>query len=120
MDQGVAVRGHQPPTLPLTGNRSYASSPSVPSIRLVDPDDPQLDANPEPAGRGLSCTHALMRFITVQLMQRVILFAEDPTVTRAAILVRRIGVGGGEALAPICREHKSDYDVGEHDLSCPC
>jgi len=45
------------------------------------------------------------------------LFAEDPTVTRAAILVEnRQGRWVAEALAPICREHKIVlYDVGEHD-----
>jgi len=43
------------------------------------------------------------------------LFAEDPTVTRAAILVREpAGRWVAEALAPICREHKIVlYDVGE-------
>jgi len=68
-------------------NRSYASSPFRPQkIRLVDPDDPQLDANPEPAGRGLELYTRDIHH-TVQLMgERMIsLFAEDPTVTRAAI-----------------------------------
>lgn len=102
-------------------NRSYASSPFRPQkIRLVDPDDPQLDANPEPAGRGLELYTPRDIHHTIQLIaERVIsLFAEDPTGTRAAILVRenRQGRWVAEALAPICREHKIVlYDVGEHD-----
>jgi len=56
---------------------------------------------------GWSCTppHSSHRPVDGE---RMILFAEDPTVTRAAILVRenRQGRWVAEALAPICREHK--------------
>jgi len=52
------------------------------------------------------------------------LFAEDPTVTRAAILVRenRQGRWVAEALAPICREHKIVLTtwVNTIALSCSC
>jgi len=70
--------------------------PLLPSkkIRLVDPDDPSTDANPEPAGRGLELyppRHSSHRPVDGE---RVILFAEDPTVTRAAILVENRSVCG--------------------------
>jgi DNA helicase-2/ATP-dependent DNA helicase PcrA len=102
-------------------NRSYASLPFRPQkIRTVDPDDPQPDANPDLVGRGLELYTPRDIYHTVQLIgERVIsLFAEDPTGTRAAVLVRenRQGRWVAEALAPLCQEHKiALYDVGEHD-----
>ncbi len=89
-------------------------------IRLVDPDDPQTDANPDPVGRGLELYTPRDIHHTVELIgERVIsLFALDPTGTRAAVLVRenRQGRWVAEALTPVLSEHKiTVYDVGEHD-----
>lgn len=98
--------------------------PSLPfrpqKIHPVNPGDPQTDANPEPVGRGLELYTPRDIHHTVQLMgERVIsLFAQDPTGTRAAILVRenRQGRWLAEALSPLCHEHKIVlYDVGERD-----
>lgn len=89
-------------------------------IRLVDSNDPQPDANPEPAGRGLELYTPRDIHHTVELIgERVIsLFALDPTGTRAAVLVRenRQGRWVAEALTPVLSEHQiTVYDVGEHD-----
>ena len=89
-------------------------------IRPVEEGDPQPDANPDPVGQGLELYTPRDIHHTVQLLgERVIsLFAEDPTGTRAAVLVRenRQGRWLAEALAPVCREHNILlYDVGERD-----
>ncbi|PLZ08151.1 ATP-dependent helicase [Fischerella thermalis] len=90
------------------------------TIRLVDPDDPQTDANPQPVGRGLELYTPRDIHHTVQLLsQRVIeLFAQAPNSFSAAILVRenRQGKWLAEALAPVCKEHQITlYDVGERE-----
>ncbi|PMB43536.1 DNA helicase UvrD [Fischerella thermalis CCMEE 5205] len=90
------------------------------TIRLVDPDDPQTDANPQPVGRGLELYTPRDIHHTVQLLsQRVIeLFAQAPNSCSAAILVRenRQGRWLAEALAPVCKEHQITlYDVGERE-----
>ncbi|PMB03104.1 DNA helicase UvrD [Fischerella thermalis CCMEE 5273] len=90
------------------------------TIRLVDPDDPQTDANPQPVGRGLELYTPRDIHHTVQLLsQRVIeLFAQAPKSFSAAILVRenRQGKWLAEALAPVCKEHQITlYDVGERE-----
>ncbi len=102
-------------------NNAYASLPFRPQkIRPVEESDPQADANPTPAGRGLELYTPHDIHHTVELMgERVIsLFALDPTNTRAAILVRenRQGQWLAQALSPICREHKIVlYEVSESD-----
>jgi DNA helicase-2/ATP-dependent DNA helicase PcrA len=90
------------------------------TIRLVDPDDPQPDANPQPVGRGLEIYTPRDIHHTVELLsQRIVqLFAQDPTSVSAAILVRenRQGRWLAEALTSTCKEHKILlYDVGERD-----
>jgi DNA helicase-2/ATP-dependent DNA helicase PcrA len=82
--------------------------------------DPQTDANPDPVGRGLELYTPRDIHHTVELMgERVIdLFVQDPTGTRAAILVRenRQGRWIAEALSPVCRQHEiSLYDVSASD-----
>ena len=89
-------------------------------IRPVEEGDPQPDANPDRVGRGLELYTPRDIHHTVQLLgERVIsLFAEDPTRTSAAVLVRenRQGRWLAEALSPVCREHDILlYDVGERD-----
>ncbi|QKQ77618.1 ATP-dependent helicase [Nostoc sp. TCL240-02] len=90
------------------------------TIRPVETGDPQKNANPAPVGRGLELYTPRDIHHTVELLsQRVVeLFGEDPTQNSAAILVRenRQGRWLGEALAPVCKEHKITlYDVGERD-----
>ncbi|MBH8576805.1 ATP-dependent helicase [Nostocaceae cyanobacterium CENA369] len=90
------------------------------TICTVDTGDPQKNANPAPLGRGLELYTPRDINQTVELLsQRVIeLFAEDPSNTRAAVLVRenRQGRWLAEALAPVCKEHNIVlYDVGERD-----
>ncbi len=89
-------------------------------IDPVEPNHRQDDVNPQPIGRGLELYTPRDIHHTVELLsQRVIeLFAEDPTNTRGAVLVRenRQGRWLAEALAPVCKEHKIVlYDVGERD-----
>ncbi len=104
-------------------------SPSSPSsrtpfrpqtIRTVDPNDPQPDANPPHVGKGLELYTPSDIFQTVELLSKRIieLFAPDPSNTRAAILVRenRQGRWLAEALATVCKEHEIIlYDAGERD-----
>ncbi|MGJ5675600.1 MAG: ATP-dependent helicase [Nostochopsis sp.] len=90
------------------------------TIRLVDPGDPQLDANPQPVGRGLELYTPRDIHHTVELLsQRIIqLFSPEPNTISAAILVRenRQGRWLAEALTPVCKEHQITlYDVGERD-----
>ncbi|MFN6569443.1 ATP-dependent helicase [Dendronalium sp. ChiSLP03b] len=90
------------------------------TIRSVNSGDPQKDANPAPVARGLELYTPRDINQTVELLsQRVIeLFAEDPSNTRAAVLVRenRQGRWLAEALTPVCKEHNIIlYDVGERD-----
>ncbi|WP_414541397.1 ATP-dependent helicase [Nostoc sp. CCY0012] len=110
----------------LYQNKNQSSPPTSPSpfrsqkIRPVDSNDPQLNANPAPIGRGLELYTPRDIHHTVELIsQRVIeLFAENPTEVSAAILVRenRQGRWLAEALTPVCKEHKITlYDVGERD-----
>lgn len=103
---------------------SFSPAPLLPfrlqEIRPVEEGDPQTDANPDRVGRGLELYTPRDIHHTVQLIgQRVIsLFAEDPTGTRAAILVRenRQGRWLAEAIKPICGEHKiALYEVSESD-----
>lgn len=89
-------------------------------IHLVNPDDPQPDANPEKVGRGLELYTPNDIHHTVELLSEKIieLFAQEPTNISAAILVRenRQGRWLAEALMPVCKEHKITlYDVGEHE-----
>ncbi len=103
------------------GDVSVSTSPFRPqTIRLVDSGDPQLDANPQPVGRGLELYTPRDIHHTVELLsQRVIqLFAPEPSAISAAILVRenRQGRWLAEALTPVCKEHQITlYDVGERD-----
>ncbi|MDZ8224481.1 ATP-dependent helicase [Nostoc sp. ChiVER01] len=90
------------------------------TIRPVETNDPQKNANPAPVGRGLELYTPRDIHHTVELLsQRVIeLFGEDPTQNSAAILVRenRQGRWLAEALASVCKEHNITlYDVGERD-----
>ncbi len=90
------------------------------TIRPVETNDPQNNANPAPVGRGLELYTPRDIHHTVELLsQRVIeLFGEDPTQNSAAILVRenRQGRWLGEALTSVCKEHNITlYDVGERD-----
>ena len=92
----------------------------VQKIRPVEVDDPQIDANPDPEGRGLELYTPRDIHHTVQLIgQRVTeLFERDPSGTRAAILVRenRQGRWLAEALTPLCDEQEIQlYEVGERD-----
>jgi len=102
-------------------NRSYTPLPfRSQKIRPVKADDPQPDANPDPVGRGLELYTPRDIHYTVKLMgERVIdLFAQDPTGTRAAVLVRenRQGRWIAEALSPLCDQHQiSLYDVSASD-----
>ncbi|WP_414562562.1 MULTISPECIES: ATP-dependent helicase [unclassified Anabaena] len=107
-------------------NKNQPSPPTAPSpfrsqkIRPVDSNDPQLNANPAPIGRGLELYTPRDIHHTVELIsQRVIeLFAENPTEVSAAILVRenRQGRWLAAALTPVCKEHNITlYDVGERD-----
>ncbi|AVH63456.1 ATP-dependent helicase [Nostoc sp. 'Peltigera membranacea cyanobiont' N6] len=90
------------------------------TILPVETGDPQKNANPAPIGRGLELYTPRDIHHTVELLSKrvVELFGEDPTQNSAAILVRenRQGRWLGEALAPVCKEHKITlYDVGERD-----
>ncbi|GAX44612.1 UvrD/REP helicase [Tolypothrix sp. NIES-4075] len=102
-------------------NNRISTTPFRPQkIDPVEPNHRQDDVNPQPIGRGLELYTPRDIHHTVELLsQRVIeLFAEDPTNTRAAVLVRenRQGRWLAEALAPVCKEHKIVlYDVGERD-----
>ncbi|MBW4610108.1 MAG: ATP-dependent helicase [Hassallia sp. WJT32-NPBG1] len=102
-------------------NNRISTTPFRPqTIYPVEPNHQQNDVNPQPIGRGLELYTPRDIHHTVELLsQRVIeLFAEDPTNTRAAVLVRenRQGRWLAEALAPVCKEHKIVlYDVGERD-----
>jgi DNA helicase-2/ATP-dependent DNA helicase PcrA len=107
-------------------NKNQSSPPTSPSpfrsqkIRPVDSNDPQLNANPAPIGKGLElCTPRDIHHTVELISQRVIeLFAENPTEVSAAILVRenRQGRWLAEALTLICKEHNITlYDVGERD-----
>ncbi|WP_460201912.1 ATP-dependent helicase [Scytonema sp. NUACC21] len=89
-------------------------------IRPVNFGDPQPDANPKPVGGGLELQTPRDIHHTVELLSaRIVeLFAQDPTNTSAAILVRenRQGRWLAEALAPTCKLHKIPlYDVGEQE-----
>ncbi len=106
--------------------RSQQNSPDLllpfhpQKIHSVKEGDPQTDANPTPAGRGLELYTPRDIHHTVRLMgERVIsLFAEDPTGISAAVLVRenRQGRWLAEALLPVCREHQIElYEVSESD-----
>ena len=115
----AATNNQQPTTnnqQPTTNEQPF----QVQKIRPVETGDPQIDANPDPEGRGLELYTPRDIHHTVQLIgQRVIeLFERDPVGTRAAILVRenRQGRWLAEALTPVCREHKIQiYEVGERD-----
>jgi DNA helicase-2/ATP-dependent DNA helicase PcrA len=102
-------------------NNRISTTPFRPQrIDPVEPNHRQDDVNPQPIGKGLELYTPRDIHHTVELLsQRVIeLFAEDPTNTRGAVLVRenRQGRWIGEALAPVCKEHKIVlYDVGERD-----
>ena len=90
------------------------------TIRPVEVNDPQTNANPAAVGRGLERYTPHDIHHTVELLsQRVIeLFGEDPTKNSAAILVRenRQGRWLAEALTFVCKEHNIIlYDVGERD-----
>lgn len=91
------------------------------NIHLVEPDDPQPNANPAPIGQGLELHTPRDIHHTVELIsQRIVeLFSgEDAKEISGAILVRenRQGRWIGEALKPICKEHEINlYDVGEQD-----
>ncbi|MGI2904125.1 ATP-dependent helicase [Tolypothrix sp. VBCCA 56010] len=102
-------------------NNRISTTPFRPqTIYPVELNHRRDDVNPQPIGRGLELYTPRDIHHTVELLsQRVIeLFAEDPTNTRAAVLVRenRQGRWLAEALAPVCKEHKIVlYDVGERD-----
>ncbi len=113
--QSSVVRSREE-EIPLTSGLPFRPQ----QIRPVEVGDPQADANPEPAGRGLELYTPRDIHHTVQVMgERVIdLFAQDPTGTRAAILVRenRQGRWIAEALSPLCHQHQiSLYDVSASD-----
>ena len=91
------------------------------NIHLVEPGDPQPNANPPAIGQGLELHTPRDIHHTVELIsQRIVeLFnSEDANEVSGAILVRenRQGRWIGEALKPICKEHGINlYDVGEQD-----
>jgi DNA helicase-2/ATP-dependent DNA helicase PcrA len=101
--------------------RIPVASPFRPqTIYPVSSNDPQINANPAPEGKGLELYTPRDIHHTVELLaKRVVdLFKPDPTNTRAAVLVRenRQGRWLAEMLAPVCKEHKITlYDVGERD-----
>ncbi|NJL62231.1 MAG: ATP-dependent helicase [Methylacidiphilales bacterium] len=89
-------------------------------ICTVEPNDPQPNANPPHIGRGLELYTPRDIHHSVELMQQRILelFADDPSNTSAAVLVRenRQGRWLAEALTPICKQHQITlYDAGERD-----
>ena len=91
------------------------------NIHLVEPDDPQPNANPAAVGRGLELHTPRDIHHTVELIsQRIVeLFGgEGANEVSGAILVRenRQGRWIGEVLKPICKQHEIKlYDVGEQD-----
>ncbi|KST66359.1 ATP-dependent helicase [Mastigocoleus testarum] len=91
------------------------------NIHLVEPEDPQPNANPQAIGQGLELHKPRDIHHTVELIsQRIIeLFSEDESDTiTGAILVRenRQGRWLGEVLKPICKEHGINlYDVSEQE-----
>ncbi|MDJ0696738.1 ATP-dependent helicase [Mastigocoleus sp. MO_188.B34] len=91
------------------------------NIHLVEPGDPQPNANPPAIGQGLELHTPRDIHHTVELIsQRIIeLFSEDESdKITGAILVRenRQGRWLGEALKPICKEHGINlYDVSEQE-----
>ena len=91
------------------------------NIHLVEPGDPQPNANPPAIGQGLELHTPRDIHHTVELIsQRIVeLFSEDGNdEITGAILVRenRQGRWLGEALKPICKQHGINlYDVGEQD-----
>ncbi len=109
------------PPSPLSPPSPSSRTPFRPqTIRTVDPNDPQPDANPPHVGKGLELYTPSDISHTVELLSKrvVELFAPDPSNTRAAILVRenRQGRWLAEALATICKEHEIIlYDAGERD-----
>ncbi|MEC4984267.1 MAG: ATP-dependent helicase [Oscillatoria sp. PMC 1068.18] len=87
------------------------------NIRLVDPGDPQPDANPASVGQGLELYTPADIYETVKLIgKRIIdLFQENPN-RNAAILVRenRQGSFVAQQLEYLQREHEIKvYEVGE-------
>ncbi|MEO0967178.1 MAG: ATP-dependent helicase [Cyanobacteria bacterium J06639_18] len=91
------------------------------NIHLVEPGDPQPNANPPAIGQGLELHTPRDIHHTVELIsQRIIeLFSEDESdKITGAILVRenRQGRWLGEVLKPICKEHGINlYDVSEQE-----
>jgi DNA helicase-2/ATP-dependent DNA helicase PcrA len=89
------------------------------TILPVDTGDPQADANPEPAGRGLEIYTPRDIYHTVELIgERVVeLLTQNPT-HRAAVLVRenRQGTFVAQKLDYLKRQHGIEvYDVGSSD-----
>ena len=87
-------------------------------IRPVDFDDPQLNANPAPEGRGLELYTPPDTYATVELLgQRAIdLFEQDPDL-RAAVLVRTNEQGRflAKELERLHGEALMVFEVGQHD-----
>ena len=91
-------------------------------ITLVDPDDPQPDANPQPTGSGVIITNPDDIYQTVQLIsqQAIALFKENPE-HNAAILVRenRQGKFLAEELAYLEKEHQIKVcEISESERYC--
>jgi DNA helicase-2/ATP-dependent DNA helicase PcrA len=89
------------------------------TIRPVNADDPQADANPKPVGRGLEIYTPQDIYQTVELIgERVLeLFAKEPT-HRAAVLVRENRQGSfiAQKLEYLKRQHGIEvYDVAQSD-----
>jgi DNA helicase-2/ATP-dependent DNA helicase PcrA len=89
------------------------------TIRPVNADDPQADANPKPVGRGLEIYTPQDIYQTVELIgERVLeLFAKEPT-HRAAVLVRENRQGSfiAQKLEHLKRQHGIEvYDVAQSD-----
>ena len=91
-------------------------------IKLVDPDDPQPDANPQPTGSGVIITNPDDIHQTVQLIsqQAIALFKEHPE-HNAAILVRenRQGKFLAKELAYLEKEYQIKVcEISESERYC--
>ena len=106
-----------------TRNRISDKPVSLPfrpqNIVLVDPDDPQPDANPQPEGSGIVITNPDDVYQTVELIgKKAIALLEANPQRNVAILVRenRQARFLAEELAYLQREHEIKiYEVGESE-----
>ncbi|HBB33889.1 MAG TPA: DNA helicase UvrD [Cyanobacteria bacterium UBA9273] len=102
-------------------NRTYGSAVAFrpQTIRPVDTNDPQADANPQPTGRGLELYTPRDIYHTVELIgERVVELLTQNRQHSAAVLVRenRQGTFVAQQLEYLRRQHGiAIYDVGSSD-----